>query len=81
MSLFLTRRRLRGGLTGLAVAAMVLTTAACGGTTAVIATSTRRGRTTTGMPVPPMELIAHVVQDRGKSATAWSPRTTNARPR
>ena len=33
MSLFLTSRRLRGGLTGVAVAAMVLTTAACGGTT------------------------------------------------
>ncbi len=33
MSLFLTSRRVRGGLTGLAVAAMVLTTAACGGTT------------------------------------------------
>src|SRR5215210_7378389 len=33
MSSFLTSRRLRGGLTGVAVAAMVLTTAACGGTT------------------------------------------------
>jgi rhamnose transport system substrate-binding protein len=33
MSLFLTSRRLRGGLTGVAVAAVVLTTAACGGTT------------------------------------------------
>src|SRR3954466_16423216 len=33
MSSFLTSRRLRGGLTGIAVAAMVLTTAACGGTT------------------------------------------------
>src|SRR5215213_8170654 len=33
MSSFLTGRRLRGGLTGVAVAAMVLTTAACGGTT------------------------------------------------
>ena len=33
MSTFLTSRRLRAGLTGVAVAAMVLTTAACGGTT------------------------------------------------
>ncbi|WP_448626346.1 rhamnose ABC transporter substrate-binding protein [Geodermatophilus sp. URMC 64] len=33
MTSFLTRRRLRGGLTGIAVAALVLTTAACGGTT------------------------------------------------
>ena len=33
MTSFLTSRRLRGGLTGVAVAAMVLTTAACGGTT------------------------------------------------
>ncbi|MCV2490061.1 rhamnose ABC transporter substrate-binding protein [Geodermatophilus sp. YIM 151500] len=33
MSSFLTGRRLRGGLTGVAVAALVLTTAACGGTT------------------------------------------------
>ena len=33
MSSFLISRRLRGGLTGVAVAAMVLTTAACGGTT------------------------------------------------
>jgi rhamnose transport system substrate-binding protein len=33
MSSFLTSRRLRGGLTGVAVAALVLTTAACGGTT------------------------------------------------
>jgi rhamnose transport system substrate-binding protein len=33
MTSFLTSRRVRGGLTGLAVAAMVLTTAACGGTT------------------------------------------------
>src|SRR4051812_4548193 len=50
-------------------------------TTAVTATSTSNGTTTTGMPVSPMELIAHAVQARGKSATAWSPRTTNARPR
>jgi rhamnose transport system substrate-binding protein len=33
MTSFLTSRRVRGGLTGVAVAAMVLTTAACGGTT------------------------------------------------
>ncbi|HEX2072198.1 MAG TPA: rhamnose ABC transporter substrate-binding protein [Geodermatophilus sp.] len=33
MSSFLTSGRWRGGLTGIAVAAMVLTTAACGGTT------------------------------------------------
>jgi rhamnose transport system substrate-binding protein len=33
MTSFLTSRRVRGGLTGIAVAAMVLTTAACGGTT------------------------------------------------
>ena len=33
MSRSLTGRRLRGGLTGVAVAALVLTTAACGGTT------------------------------------------------
>ena len=33
MTSFLTSRRLRGSLTGVAVAAMVLTTAACGGTT------------------------------------------------
>jgi rhamnose transport system substrate-binding protein len=33
MTSFLTRRRLRGGLTGVAVAALVLGTAACGGTT------------------------------------------------
>jgi rhamnose transport system substrate-binding protein len=33
MSSSLTSRRLRGGLTGVAVAALVLTTAACGGTT------------------------------------------------
>jgi rhamnose transport system substrate-binding protein len=33
MKSFLSSRRLRGGLTGVAVAAMVLTTAACGGTT------------------------------------------------
>src|SRR5215210_1933162 len=33
MSSILTGRRLRGGLTGVAVAAMVLATAACGGTT------------------------------------------------
>ena len=33
MTSFLTSRRLRGGLTGVAVAAMVVTTAACGGTT------------------------------------------------
>jgi rhamnose transport system substrate-binding protein len=33
MTSFLTSRRLRGGLTGVAVAALVLTTAACGGTT------------------------------------------------
>jgi rhamnose transport system substrate-binding protein len=33
MNSFLTSRRLRGGLTGVAVAALVLTTAACGGTT------------------------------------------------
>jgi rhamnose transport system substrate-binding protein len=33
MTSFLTSRRLRGALTGVAVAAMVLTTAACGGTT------------------------------------------------
>jgi rhamnose transport system substrate-binding protein len=33
MTSFLSSRRLRGGLTGVAVAALVLTTAACGGTT------------------------------------------------
>jgi rhamnose transport system substrate-binding protein len=33
MNSFLTSRRLRGGLTGVAVAALVLTTGACGGTT------------------------------------------------
>jgi rhamnose transport system substrate-binding protein len=33
MTSFLTSRRLRGGLTGVAVVAMVLTTTACGGTT------------------------------------------------
>jgi rhamnose transport system substrate-binding protein len=33
MTSFLTSRRVRGGLTGVAVAAMVLSTAACGGTT------------------------------------------------
>src|SRR5688572_5652022 len=49
--------------------------------TAVIATSTSSGRITTGIPVSPIELIAHEVQARGKSATAWSPSTTNARPR
>ena len=32
MTSFLTRRRLQGGVTGFAVAALVLTTAACSGT-------------------------------------------------
>jgi rhamnose transport system substrate-binding protein len=56
MSSFLTSRRLRGGLTGVAVAAMVLTTAACGGTTRGEEDTTGSGSENTAEANPDAEI-------------------------
>ena len=53
MTSFLTSRRLRTGLTGVAVAAMVLTTAACGGTTRGEEDTSSGGDTNSGAEANP----------------------------